>query len=345
MRVLLQVRLLYMLYRSLLALSWLCVSTSRVQPLRHHPCVSNSFTPRISADYHLPHTLLQLGIKVFGSRAELTRILTHTHAPTNASANGVRIRLVQAPGDNSLQRCAWYGHTQPCALVEYRVYGNYLSPSNKYAAGSIVVDIGANLGDMAAIIARTSSGVQVLAVEPSPHTFFFLCWNLWLNGVRLLTPSQFGSSEAGGGVLAMNAAVSERSGNVTVRWSDTASQNAVADQEEYAMSATSATVPSNWHWASVPTFNLPDFLARHNIKEVHLMKIDCEGCEFRVIPAWADFFRDKLRLLRLTGEFHWRALDRTRGRFQEKPTDMQVNMVDEVLTARGCKTRIYLTSC
>ena len=48
--------------------------------------------------------------------------------------------------------------------------------------------------------------MRVLAIEPTPPTFFFLVLNLQLNRLRVLSPSTFGGAGARG-VLPLHAAM------------------------------------------------------------------------------------------------------------------------------------------
>ena len=110
------------------------------------------------------------------------------------------MRLVEPPEDNTIKRLkgeiAW--------SLRHKGGGDMyrLSRMASAAPGDVLVDVGSNVGDFALSAVALFPGVRVLAFEPSPLTHFYLCWNLWLNDIRVLSPSEFG--RARGGVLPLN---------------------------------------------------------------------------------------------------------------------------------------------
>ena len=302
----------------------------------------------------LPTELHELGVRVFGSEEALATTVSAMQPALRQQALGQMFEMVQAPGDSSLPGSC-FRHTKPLTACAIEGYGFCSRKSCAYTEQKahllrgVALDIGANLGDLAILIHKLEPRSQVVAVEASPHTHFFLLWNLHLNGVRLLREDQVGDANAGGGVLPLLAAVSDVPGTVEMRWSDQRSQNAVIRRPDEHVTALEvgapimassdtarASIPAGWHSAMVPTMNIPSWLRAHGVETVSLLKLDCEGCEFTVVPAWASFFSNKTAVPRFTGEFHWRALDRTAGRFQARPTDAQVAALEGVLRGRGC---------
>ena len=81
--------------------------------------------------------------------------------------------------------------------------------------GSLIVDVGGNIGDTALMACLrpgfSDSGIQVLSLEPVPLQYFYLRWNLWKNGVKILELDSWGSSPGSNrpaGVVALNAGLS-----------------------------------------------------------------------------------------------------------------------------------------
>lgn len=56
--------------------------------------------------------------------------------------------------------------------------------------GDIVFDIGANVGVFAIYLARRNSNCRILALEPFPENFDYLCRNLEVNNIRNVEPWQ-----------------------------------------------------------------------------------------------------------------------------------------------------------
>merc|ERR1711937_210351 len=74
---------------------------------------------------------------------------------------------------------------------------------------------------------------------------------------------------------------------------------------------TSSTTDSRALAAAVPTITLPDLVATLGLPGIDLLKVDCEGCEFAVLP-------DILGADDVAGELHWHALEPEPGRGQQR---------------------------
>jgi FkbM family methyltransferase len=123
----------------------------------------------------------------------------------------------------------------------------YLKPGDK------VVDVGANIGFLALISSRAvgESG-RIIAIEPHPKIFRFMCANITLDGATNISP--------------VNCAVGEHSGETLL--SD------VRSDDLNAISSTGISVP----------MELLDSLTRE-IDEIALLKIDVEGYEKFVLSG------------------------------------------------------------
>ena len=57
---------------------------------------------------------------------------------------------------------------------------------------------------------------------------------------------------------------------------------------------------------TIPVYNLRSFLSQHGLTEriFDLVKLDCECCEYSVIPDAAGFLTSKSKVVSLTGEIH-----------------------------------------
>lgn len=116
-------------------------------------------------------------------------------------------------------------------------------------AGDTVVDVGANIGSLSlAAAAVVGTGGRVVAIEPHPTVFKYLCSNVKLNSTLVLEP--------------LNVALGDEPG--TLRFSDLASDNYNAIDETGAL--------------EVPVSTL-DILFKDCSERVRLLKIDVEGYE------------------------------------------------------------------
>lgn len=160
------------------------------------------------------------------------------------------------------------------ALVEEIWGGNCYLRHTEIHAGDIVVDIGANVGIFSLLAA--SKGAIVYSFEPNPESFSLLERNIISNGFHdRIKPFNFAISSADGYI-----------------------ELAVPDTEKiYALGSATTTkatrlqleqdkgIPSRIF--SVPCISIRtmvDEIIGHG-KEVHLMKVDCEGAEWDIVES------------------------------------------------------------
>ena len=268
----------------------------------------------------LPMHLVQLGVDTFGSRAKLEAALSKTAPPSLVAfpEYGVAAWMVQLPGDTSVQRISYD------SLNEGDSYGlRRVSETT-----GLLVDIGANLGDMTICMAKLRPAMQILAVEPVPSTYFYMRWNLLLNGVATISsPSELGPNGAAG-VLAMNAATTP-SGNLTsvaIRYNARSSQDAGLDSIRSASSRFKQKY-AGWQTRQVAAMHLPSAIGAW--RRVALLKLDCEMCEYDLIGADADWFVDRSVVRRVGGELHGRS---------PSASNRTLAAVTAALQRRGCPT-------
>ncbi len=126
--------------------------------------------------------------------------------------------------------------------------------------GGVVFDVGANIGAFA-LYAAASGAERVYAFEPSREAFATLCANVRTNGLE-------------GVVVPVNRAVGSVDG-ATVRFPSRSSPyNRIKD----AAKADGAC-------DEVRTVSLGAFMRERGIVRVDLLKMDCEGGEFDILPA------------------------------------------------------------
>ena len=137
------------------------------------------------------------------------------------------------------------------------------------------------------------------------------------------------------GVLALHGAAGSRSGFVNVSFSPGATQNA----------AVGTTEPSTQDWLTkeVKQFDVKDF-ARG--RKVNILKMDCEGCEFSLIPhLQEELLGDRANIVNFVGEFHLSLMDKTIETNAKKPSDISISKTLKVLEKRGCATTSWRIEC
>ena len=144
-------------------------------------------------------------------------------------------------------------------IKETCVDADYL-PGRDFRPDWTVVDIGAGLGDFTVLAAVHCPQGRVFAYEPLASSFELLCHNLSLNGITNVDAFQQGTAAVAG----MMSAVPDGVEAVSTRF--TAGEGA-----------------GNGKGAAVPVVTLAEILDKVPKGQCHLMKIDCEGCEFDLL--------------------------------------------------------------
>jgi FkbM family methyltransferase len=125
------------------------------------------------------------------------------------------------------------------------------------AKGSVVVDIGANIGTFAIYAARSGAAL-VYAYEPSRESFELLCKNIDANRLR-------------DRVNVFRTAVTDKEGDTVAFPIESSPENSIgADQD-------------SGNCDIVPTTTLSAILAAHQLDAVDCAKIDCEGAEYAIV--------------------------------------------------------------
>lgn len=133
--------------------------------------------------------------------------------------------------------------------------------------GSVVFDIGANVGAYALAIARATGGkATVYAFEPSFATFAQLSRNVFLNGCH-------------GAVIPIHAALSERTGLASLLYRS-------LDSGEALHQVVASGAEERWkcvYRQPVLSYTLDDFIAQFSIPHPHHIKLDVDGIEYAVL--------------------------------------------------------------
>jgi FkbM family methyltransferase len=155
------------------------------------------------------------------------------------------------------------GNTWDAKIVrEQFVERFYVRDMPQLPTGAIVVDIGAYIGDFA-LYASEELGARVFAYEPTAENFALLSENVALNS-------------AAGRVAALQQAVGP-DGHLTL--------NVEADNDDIHSSA-------YWYDGAearqVESVSLDTLIAEHNLDRIDLLKVDCEGGEYDILPTATD---------------------------------------------------------
>lgn len=197
---------------------------------------------------------------------------------TFATPGGRKIRLETRPDTNDA--------AVAMALLscdEYRLAS--LAPLSGW-----MLDIGAHIGTIGIAAAIDNPGLRVVAVEALAENAELARDSVALNGLD-------------GRVFVIHAgAAAPRDGPVTVTYGYRSVVNVdgrYAEQCRWIGNIFGVEIEQDGEAVTVPPLSLDAILARYGIDRIALLKIDCEGCEWRFLlsPALD-------RIDRIVGEYH-----------------------------------------
>ena len=180
------------------------------------------------------------------------------------TVNGVKLDLLDDPEGGVVK------------IVLRELVDSYGLDALTLAPGDVVLDVGAQVGAVSIYLAKQQPDARIYAFEPVPANFARLEANLARNGVTNVTPIQLAVT-GDGRELTLHTAPSVNSGGA------------------------SAFSSPNGHHETVPSVTLNAFLRTHRIERVRLLKLDCEGAEYEIVDALAEWLP---RIDSVRGEAH-----------------------------------------
>lgn len=179
---------------------------------------------------------------------------------------GIPVLAYDAQGSQSAQWIAWELEADAYRLEHIA-----------FSEGDVVIDIGAHVGLFSIYLAKRWPGVTVYAFEPFPDNFANCLENLRMNQIAnvQLSPRAIGGSPR--------------------RVSMAASRHNTG-----GASAIKSTFGHSPIVRDIETITLDEVFSMHAIDRCKLLKIDCEGMEFEILPQAGVLDRVEY----LSGEFH-----------------------------------------
>ncbi len=123
-----------------------------------------------------------------------------------------------------------------------------------------IIDVGANVGYFSAFSFTRFPKARVISVEPIPKNLALLKANRHRN--------QGKNWELVEGVM------SNETGSIEITFDDT---------DDFSTSASVVGLDDGEDRLEVQAFSLEDFLGKHRMKQVDILKLDCEGSEYNIL--------------------------------------------------------------
>jgi len=240
----------------------------------------------------MPPELVELGTQLFGSKTAMEKVVAKSSCGPMTYAN-VSLRICIAAGDNAKGRLP---------EEDGEGYGLDTLKALRNKKGLInMLDFGGNYGVVTIATFKKYPGlVRSVVAEPVPSTFFFLRWNMYLNGVPMVDKTAFRNGGSEPGVVALNKAVSGTGGSVLRLCLEPGnSMNSYMSLDSKACKCYNAETPC----AKVGIVSSDHMMSMFGSEDITLLKMDCEGCEKTSLPAIANG-ADAGRVKRLVGELH-----------------------------------------
>ena len=161
--------------------------------------------------------------------------------------------------------------------------------------GDVVIDVGANLGFISILAAMAWPSARVYSFEANPLTHALLAENVRRNGVE-------------GNTQANNLALSSDGRNLSFFSCSKINigRNGIYEKHLRPFSSKDQCAHTNVTRV-VRSATLKSILTERGISSVAVLKLDCEGCEFEVLPqlpVLEDGDLDRKVIRRLVGECH-----------------------------------------
>lgn len=218
-----------------------------------------------------PFARILYGVRLFNDPIGTLNCYIKRNSPSVVSfKDGTKIHLSSNPDDIVTVFVVYFHHD----------YGSIVP-------GSVVVDIGANIG-VFAVYAATKGAKRVYAFEPNIEAYTILCENVRSNGLEDV-------------IRPFNCAISDKDGMVRIpRQSSPYNSIIKNDGQDNGRQRPVADVDAEYD--SVPAYTLDRILQEQGVERIDMLKLDCEGAEFDILPGLSTSSCNKISDIRM--EYH-----------------------------------------
>ena len=272
--------------------------------------------------------------------AEDTALLKHAArlwGSEQAAMDAIKVHQLVHGGQMMKLAALKQDDTIPRLAAEMDKDRYHLADVRKLGHG-LILDVGANIGDVSVAAALKFPDAQIIAVEAVPHIAWIIRYNLLLNNISHLSLHDIQTSNKPGVHVWNRAVVSDSQLTaVNISFSPTMSQNAAVSYSGF----------NAWNSFPVKTIQSSDLLSFP--KPIKLLKVDCEGCEFDLVPGLGNAFFNRAKVERFTAELHLSLVPVSSGpqpqTMARVRTSAETKLLFDALTKRGCSTAAWDIYC
>lgn len=237
----------------------------------------------------LPEPILALAWRLFEKETRIIDLVENSEL-VNITYAGVDMSLRMNKADDATRRL---GEEGKWSSYDLDTLGDQRGEGSKGALN--MLDLGGSYGVVSiAAFKKYAKRLRVVTVEPIPTTFFFLKWNLYINGVPEIEKIALEHKSAAPGVLALNRGTDDVDGK---------DLHFCFDPKSSMNSRVCKCKRGDAQCLIVPSVTVDSLAGMFGKEAIAMVKMDCEGCEFKTLPALADS-KVAQRVRRLAGELH-----------------------------------------
>ena len=215
-------------------------------------------------------------------------------------------------------------------------------------ASDVFLDVGGHIGLTALRAALTTDVGRVVTLEPSRANYVFLVYNLWANGLPLarVAPMRGAVAARGGGGGGLDGGEENATVSFVTNEYDTSGGSAMLSRGRSELLGMEKGFPDLEETVPAAALDALVDAARRagggaagggavgGAPPVAFLKLDCEGCEYVVVPQLpARFLLESVRVL--AGEVHPWVLKNRRGEVQDDAR--RAAMLEKVTLGRLCE--------
>jgi FkbM family methyltransferase len=237
----------------------------------------------------LPDELFDLAEKLFVTQEAIAEVIDNS-VLVDVTHAGVNMSIRMSKDDDAVKRL---GEEGTWSSYDLETLGDEAANTKDMLN---MLDIGGNYGVITiAAMKKYWKRLRVVTIEPAPKTFFFLKWNLHINGIpEIHHKDSLDEDQHVPGVIALNRGSADVEGQDLhfCFYKESSMNSKVCDCKR-----------GDDGCVIVPSITIDNMAGMFGIQPIAMVKMDCEGCEFKSLPALAQaHVADRVR--RLAGELH-----------------------------------------